>query len=321
MNRNVLIIGGLAVATIIAFLLINAFSGNGSADPNAPTAENLNREILELESNILEMEVLYAEKENEVSDIKSLLEEKYDQINFLEQQLEKLASSGQADKETIERLRNQLARTKASLTDLYKQQIDVLVADNGLLTQAMDSLLLLVENRDSSLSLLSADLTAYQQALKDCGGNEPPPVTVNTTPPPANRQPGFHILSVSFFNIKDGTETKSKVVSLDELGALKIQVDIEGYQVDNGEYNFYLVLSKPSGDTFYNPASNSGTFNLNGRTARYTTKAIFNYQGRVEKISFPVNPDEQEKLDQNGRYTANIYAGEKLIGSGSLVVL
>jgi hypothetical protein len=319
MNRNVLIIGGLIVATIIAFLLINAFSGSGTDDPNAPTLENFEREILQLESNILEMEVLYAEKENEVSDIKSLLEEKYDQINFLEQQLEKLEASGQADKETIERLRNQLARAKANLTDLYKQQIDVLVADNGLLTQVMDSLLLVVQTRDSSLSMLNSDLTAYQQALKDCGGDTPAPVENRSPPPTANRQPGFRAFDFSYFNVRGGEEIKTKTPSVDELETLKICVQIEGYQVDNQEYSFYLLMRKPSGETFHNTASASGTFSLNGSNAYFTAKSIFNYQGRTGEVCFLISPDDREKFIPGGN-NIFIYSDEKMIGSKPLIL-
>ena len=59
-NKNFLIIGAMVLATVLAFLLISIFSKNNPAvNPGVVTEAALKEEILQLESNLLELELVF----------------------------------------------------------------------------------------------------------------------------------------------------------------------------------------------------------------------------------------------------------------------
>ncbi|MEO1383429.1 MAG: hypothetical protein AAFV78_09375, partial [Bacteroidota bacterium] len=109
MNRNYLILIGLGVATILALVLINAFSGSGTDDVQLQQQlDDYLQEIETLESEVLETSVINEYTINELNSLKGLLEEKYTQLNFYEQKIKDLEKSGVQNETEISNLKQKL---------------------------------------------------------------------------------------------------------------------------------------------------------------------------------------------------------------------
>jgi len=190
-RKNTMIIAGMVVLTILAFLLINFFSGQGT-DPGetaGPSKQALIEEIEELESSIVELEVVFQTLTIEEDMSKELLEikreeiQKFDQrvqeqrrkIEDLEAKLAEARRRGDVDKSIIDKLQAQIDEAKANVTklddDFTKQEIEFLYMENRKLTAWNDSLERL---KPDSLTLLLGDLRAQ---LDDCGTGSSPMLT------------------------------------------------------------------------------------------------------------------------------------------------
>ncbi|MEO0471119.1 MAG: hypothetical protein AAF206_15940 [Bacteroidota bacterium] len=146
-----MIIVGMLALTIIAFLLINFVSGSESGAGRAREAGKMITEIQQLESNILELELIYDDLETNNKQNRTLLAEKrveiqeYSrQIQELEDEIDRLEMEGQTDKDTIDRLRKELYDRKEALAETqkkyYEKEIEFLIVDNSKLTNLIDSL-------------------------------------------------------------------------------------------------------------------------------------------------------------------------------------
>lgn len=182
-----MIIAGMVVLTILAFLLINFFSGSGT-DPGetaGPSKQALIEEIEELESSIVELEVVFQTLTIEEDMSKELLEikreeiQKFDQkvqeqrrkIEDLEAKLAEARRRGDVDKETIDKLQSQIEEAKTNIKTLddnfTKQEIEFLYMENRKLTATVDSL---ERMKPDSLLALLGDVRAQ---LNDCGTASP----------------------------------------------------------------------------------------------------------------------------------------------------
>lgn len=191
-----MIIAGMVLLTILAFLLINFFSDPG-ANPggdNAGTSKQaLIEEIEELESSIVELEVVFQTIQFEDDMSKELLEEKRDEIRSFDQKVKEQRKKiddlqakvdaakrrGDVDKETIAKLQASIDKAEEKQikleNDFTKQEIEFLYMENRKLTAFNDSLQRL---KPDSLMLLLGDLKAQ---LRDCGNGSSPVLTERGT--------------------------------------------------------------------------------------------------------------------------------------------
>ena len=180
-----MIIAGMVILTILAFLLINFFSGpsDNPGDNAGLNKQALIQEIEELESSIIELEVVFQEIQFEEDMSKELLEEKRDEIrNFdqkvkeqrkkiddLQAKLDAAKRRGDVDKETIAKLQASIDKAEEQQTvledDFTKQEIQFLYMENRKLTAFSDSL---IRMKPDSLETLVGDLRAQ---LRDCGNS------------------------------------------------------------------------------------------------------------------------------------------------------
>jgi predicted nucleic acid-binding Zn-ribbon protein len=183
-KKNTMIIGGMVVLTILAFLLINFFSGPNTpvGENNGPTKEDLIYEIEELESSILELEVVFEGMKNTEDINTELLEQKRDEINTytqkiadLEQKIAQMEQSKSADRSTINRLKEQLAelkKKKQAIEDEFtKQEVEYLYMDNKKLLAMKDSLEDALAKPDSVLQRKEDEIAQLKADLMDCGSS------------------------------------------------------------------------------------------------------------------------------------------------------
>ncbi|MFK7923621.1 MAG: hypothetical protein AB8H47_16810 [Bacteroidia bacterium] len=196
-KKNTMIIAGMVILTILAFLLINFFSGTSDNPGNnaGPSKQALIEEIEELESSIVELEVVFQTIQFEEDMSKELLEEKRDEIrNFdqkvkeqrkkiddLQAKLDAAKQRGDVDKETIAKLQASIDKAREKQTviqnDFTQQEIEFLYMENRKLTAYNDSLER-ERMKPDSLMLLLGDLKAQ---LRDCGNGNSPALTQRGT--------------------------------------------------------------------------------------------------------------------------------------------
>ncbi|MEZ4824878.1 MAG: hypothetical protein R3C61_01080 [Bacteroidia bacterium] len=214
----------MVLLTIIAFLLISYFSGP-SGKTDAEIVKELTGEIEDLESSILEVEVVLTEVDRDLGQKKALLDQKYDEINFLTQKIEELEKQGKVDQATIRDLKQKLNEAKGKLYDasqveIYKKEIDLLVIDNSVQTRVVDSIKLLMERYDSVFIVMNQETQTIRQELADCGGKNNT-TTTQTDPQinPEDNWKGFRATNFRFYRNNENTPagTQIKGESLEKL--------------------------------------------------------------------------------------------------------
>ncbi|GAB4410918.1 MAG: hypothetical protein OHK0039_15680 [Bacteroidia bacterium] len=314
-NRNYLILGGLALLTILAFLLINHFSGSGNPT-QTPTYQNLSEEIFELESSLLELEAVVQDKEMQTGDLTQLLQEKYDQITFMEQRIEELEREGKLDKATIDDLRRRLNNFKETtqLYERYKLEINELVIENNRLVRIVDTV---VPN--------------LEQALVDCqDGKVIDPALLNNTPRTEEPTETVAILKAENFAFKAkangkqvdfSSATSTPRVKSKDLKTLDVCFDLAGNSlVKSFEELVYLRIEDPDGEAYKHDKGKSNLILINGIQGLYTTSAIANYQqGRTLKQCIEVTLENQADF-KPGFQTVKVIYGGKIIGQTKFLV-
>ncbi|MEM7373601.1 MAG: hypothetical protein AAF587_33565 [Bacteroidota bacterium] len=316
-NRNYIILGGLGLATVIAFLLINYFSGSGSGRSSKVTVDELNTEILQLESSLLELEVVMETGNTENQTLKTLLDQKYDQITFMEQEIERLEREGKADDALIRTLRNKVSKARTEIVERYKLQINELVKDNSDLVQTIDSVSLTEFQRDS---MYQVKFDSLRIALEDCAS--PQSRSEEATKPEALRP----ILKAKLFNFKSQTSEDAKKkpfrgrVRAKNLHTIDIGFTLEGNElVPNSTKYVYILLQDPDGKTYSNIREGfGGEFMLNGRQIVYSLKAIIEYKHGQPNLSNTEFTFESKKDVKKGTHILKVYHEETVIGTHSL---
>lgn len=306
-NRNTLIIGGLLVLTIIAFLLIHFFGDNGPSSTGNEQADAIMEEIIELESAMLEMGLVSDQQSNALGQAERLLEEKYLEINALTERVEKLERQGGVDKSVIQRLRGQISEAKGQLLDQFKQEIDVLVIDNSRMTRLIDSVTITVETNDSMMEAIVTENITLTQQVEECqNGPE--------GPEPADKLGLFaeNVIISGRSNANSPFEEGGLFAS-STLESIKVSFNLVGYgDVPSGLKSLHLVLKNGQGETVQNPAS-SGTWVADGQSKSFSMKIQAEYQGLSQQLSQVFNPGENKEF-KNGAHVLEIYLGADKIG-------
>ncbi len=258
MNRNYLIVIGLGLATVAAFLLINYFSQNApqSVAPEE-TVTALEIEIQDLENSILELELIDEENRRDVSRMQTILNEKNDELRLLEDQIKKLEEDGQADDEMIDQLKARLSEARAGLLEQYQDEINVLVVDVAGLTRRFDSIVGVNRRTDSAYYNLQRKSNDIDKLYRECmeANNQSIPAA------PSVPRINANITSIVTEGGKDQTTTKSKFgtfqLESNDFQTLKVCFSLKGNElVESGKKTLYLVLTPEQG----RPLTNSSLY-------------------------------------------------------------
>lgn len=316
-NRNYFILGGLALATLAAFWFIeNPPIGNRErSQETVEIVDDLNQEILELESSILELELVYSEKDAELDQSKELIQQKNARLSVLEQRIDSLEEKGALNAETIRRLRENLARARQVTQS--RDRVNVLVQDISYLTRNTDSLSLSLRKRDSMLREAQALIESYKQALAECGnrGAGIPKPRVEDL----NDKPRVWLENFKVYNLlQDGSQEEIRGnIDGKKIDQLKFCFDLKANQlVDNGPKYIYLVMSTTGGQLVSSNKGNSGAFILNGREQMYTTAAKVEYQkGSSSAVCMDYQQSENYAF---GRHEIKLYYNGDIIERSSI---
>lgn len=312
-NRNTFIIAGLLVLTIIAFLLIHFFGDSGPDATGNETADQLIEEIMELESSILEMDLVSEQQSIQLDQTERLLEEKYLEINALTERLEELERQGAVDKSVIQRLRGQIAEAKGQLLDQYKKEIDVLVIDNSRMTRLIDSVSIVMDSNDSLMEVVMTENIALQTQVDDCGNSGPDPT-------PAART-GLFAENISILARKNANAAfeRGGLFPQTEMESIKVNFNLVGYgDIPAGLKVLHLVLKNGKGDTYQNPGS-SGSWIYDGVNKSFSMQIKAEYQGIAQELSQIFSPTSGTVFDV-GANILEIYFQNQKIGEKRFLV-
>ncbi|MDX1905990.1 MAG: hypothetical protein SF053_03085 [Bacteroidia bacterium] len=321
LNRNVLIVAMLIVASLVGFLLINYFSKPATPVDEALTVDNLTQEIRDLESTITEIDLINTVQEGEIRDLKSLMDEKYEQINALEQKIEQLEREGLADESTIRELREKLSNARVELLDRYKLEINQLVVDNSRLTQTLDSVHLSMSSQDSMIREYAYEVEKYKAALSDCGGRGQAAVVL-----PPETLPRIKAENVAFYSRQGNNQapisgSRTPKIARSELQELQACIDFQGNSlVTSKRYVVYMVIDHSKTGTISNIEQNlSGVFPVGGQSKTYSRKAEIEYQqGKTSNLCMDYLPAKGSFAA--GLYTVSFYCNGEVIGEKSFFV-
>lgn len=319
LNRNYLIVGGLALATLAAFWLIENPPG-GSKQRSEETTEivqDLNQEILELESSIMELELVYSTKDAELDQSQQLLQQKNARLSVLEQRIDSLERKGELDEATIRRLRETIERVRQ--VSQSRDQVNTLVQDISYLTRNTDSLEMTVGRKDSLLRDALALIERYKEQLRDCGSSVP---SQPLSEAEIETEPRMWLENLKIYNEQEGGKREEVQGDIDpnRIGKLIFCFDLKANQlVSSGEKDIYLLLRRQAEPQ--NPLTNSlsGQFTLSGSQLPYTQKALVNY--RKGKPLNDVCMDFQHEGEYKfGLHYAELYANGVLLDSRRIFV-
>ncbi|MEM6799900.1 MAG: hypothetical protein AAF696_00775 [Bacteroidota bacterium] len=322
-NKNFLIIGAMILATVLAFSMISIFSKNSSAvNPGVVNEENLKQEIIQLESNLLELELVFKEKDEQVDNFETLLDEKYveldnmsKKVRTLEEYVNQLEREGKADKRTIRELRGRLADARTKVVEGFKKEIDILVFDLGKLTQKGDSLKRVAGKSQRDYDSLSNVLESTRNNCENgvaSTSTSPPVITpenVANTRPTGLYAENFDII---FYNKK-----RKKIKNLNKLGikssigAISFLFDLEASgDIAIGDKKLYLVLKhRQTGNIIarQNYGKSGVKFSADGQSLIATREHITKYSGRTSRVNFEYEAASTVEDAVGGNYDIIVY--------------
>ncbi|MEL6695315.1 MAG: hypothetical protein AAFP89_03700 [Bacteroidota bacterium] len=312
MNRNYLILIGLGVATILALVLINAFSGSGTDDVQLQQQlDDYLQEIETLESEVLETSVINEYTINELNSLKGLLEEKYTQLNFYEQKIKDLEKSGVQNETEISNLKQKLVEYRQRLSGatikLLRTEIDVLVEDYTDLTKATDSIVLNRQRSDSTIFALRRQLRNSESDFKDCMDAKGLEVPTNPQRPQLNAS----ITGLQMINSKTGQagDKRLKRIETANMNKFKVYFDLTGEFIDSGSKTLYLVVRHNDGK--YYRSIRSRDIEVEGKTVTYVSDAIVEYKSGVKnEVAMEFELPEGVEVKKGGANFFIVYKGE-----------
>ena len=308
-NRNYLVIGGLALATILAMVLIRVFDPSSSSGPEAsPIVEELSTEILDLESSILELELVYTEKDRELDNMIEIVDQKNDRLQAMEQRIDQLEREGKLDKATIARLRAQVKRVQ-QITE-SREKINQLVREQSAMTRVLDSVQRTLYTSDSALQVAEARLV-------DCSGLD------GSDRGPEDVVPMIFADDVRVYNVDDkGRATEvDREIKKDKINTLRVCFNLRGNSLVTslgGENKkACLILRSVGGTVYWNPNLAGREATIEGKPMVVTSiNKLAKRQGSTyDDICFEYFSDGESEYKAGLHYIDIYYDGERLGGS------
>ena len=271
-----LLIIGLALLSFTGYLFWQNKRDKATAVEAKAEVEQLTKEIASLETEVLELEVIFKSKEDQIDQRDELLKQKYQAISALEQKIDELKRSKQVDQATIRKLEDRLNKIK-------NEYIIRLQAESDFRLQRAQQL---ERQADSIQSFYDARIAALEKELVRKGLQVP-------VAPVEERQPlSVGLLTAAnfeFFSLnKENASRKGVSFSPEELNQVRICFEIlrdPNVAVDN--YDLFVVYKNPDGTVAIN--DDSGIVNIDGLSVGYSFKKTVYFTGEKKKfvMTFP----------------------------------
>jgi len=325
-QRQLLIVGAMFFSTLIAFLLIDTFTGD--RDTAKAYAEKLEKEINDLNSSIAEYRANTAETNSSLEITQLLLGEKHDELEHMNQQVReleaniaKLEKDGKTQRRTILAMKAKLANVKEVLVQTYKAEINLLVGDLGELMRESEDMKLEKEQLQSTLK-------SIQSLYEECSNEkleEQPSLDVDSV---KQDNFGFFALDLKVEGVDENGKSSMKGPTIRrkatkeflftfDFGYAKYEkgkqpeFNIEVPSSEKKVHDLYIVLRTKRGfDTVYHPSNaNSGVkFMYEGKEMISSLHIKANYQGGKTPVK-AILPKDNINLLRGGPYAVFVYRG------------
>lgn len=311
-NRNtrliILVIVGLLLFTVMGFMVIKFVSNEGEKEKDEELISQLSQELEQMEANMIELGVLFDDKDVQVEEAERLLKMKSEHLAHMEKEIERLRREGRVSKQKIRQLEIELENAKNRLK-IQEQALRIQQEQqkNRELAAMVDSLangLIDVEklqqiereNKD-----LQAQIERYRGQIDD--------LSEQTKTITEMRAGNFY-----FNKVRGGEKEKGLVFDADDMEVVEVCFTLfKNAYIEPGVKDIYLIIQRPNGTFMDNFAGYSTEARINGvrRIVSASTSKQYNRQDTPVCISF--KPGATQSF-MPGRNVVQVYCDGKLIG-------
>ncbi|RMG16867.1 MAG: hypothetical protein D6730_24670 [Bacteroidetes bacterium] len=311
-NRNtrliILIIMGLMLLTVMGFMVIRFVASEGQKEKDEELISQLTQQLEEVNSNMIEISVLFDEKDMQVEEAERLLVQKLEQINYMEKELDRLRREGKISKERIRQLELELenARNKLRLKqrelELKREQ-----QKNEELTALLDSL-------SDGVSI-----EQFQQIQKE---NERLQEEVDRYRGRVGEleEVSKSVLSLRagdfyFNNVRGGTREKGLEFEAKSLDRIEVCFTVfKNSLTEPGPKELYLIIQRPDGKIMDNLAGYSQQVRIKGSLRIVSAYTSIEYNRQDTPVCIDFKPGASQEF-LPGRNVVQIYCNGELIGN------
>ncbi|MEM7509978.1 MAG: hypothetical protein AAF388_03535 [Bacteroidota bacterium] len=314
--KILLVLGIILFLTGFGYLGVDYYNKVYQSKVDQAKIEALNSELLELERNVLELEVLFDDKDLEVEKKDELLRQGYDRIRYLEDEINRLEKEGKLSKAQIAELRNKLKEAKANMLDKYQKELEAVYADNRRLKGIVDSILSedgvradMIAQMMSQVNLLQKKNTSLQDTLSQA----------QTIVSAVER---LKAENFKFYSVKNGKTEEQKIrFKLGTLKDLRVEIElIDNALAEPGVYDLYLALRAPDATIMTNRSDgHGGSVKFDSKSILYSAHTSVYYDRQRKPFYFDFRPSTSEPFVK-GNYNVVVYCKGEKIGEEAFTV-
>ena len=298
--RNVIIGGAILLLGLVGFLAYN----NQQVEQGREEAEQKVVEITSLldqtEEEMLELEVLFEAREEQVEVRNNLLKQRKIELANLKKQIEELKRGKLVDANTIARLEEKLAQMEAQINNIQQNEMDYLLAQVKVQKNVIDS--------------ISVDATNLRKENRDMRKQLGLKIEVDTETPASSKLPDAE--NFAFYNTSSGGRVQVVDVPAADLKSMEICFEIQESFIEIGDYDLYMVYTDGNGMVMITPESKN-TFAVNGNNSFFTARKTVRLDGSEQTVCMPITFD---KAPGKGVQEVRLYYNEEIIGRGTYQV-
>lgn len=316
-NKQVLIIGMMLLASLLALLLIHLFDPDRKDDKLR--AEYLEKELLQLESRIVEYQSNYIDQNEEIRLAHMLLGEKHDHlerlnqhVRKLEEDIKKLEREGKTHRRSIKAIQQKLEKAKAKLVQMYELEINTLVSE-------MSSLMRENEENEVEKAKMSEMLISFQTLYEDCSKAKLEEKAIVLENSQSQVAAGFAAINTEIQSISPTGSfgRREALIDLNRTKTIRIVSQITYLNADgsnaigeSGQYKLFIQFKhKRLKEVLYNESQSSSGKKIipKNREEFSSLEVLFNYQGQDLRIQADLEIGNTSSKWPRGSYEALIY--------------
>lgn len=297
----------LVLLVSVGFLAFQNLKQRSDVVSSQEKIQDVTSQLDKLNTNLLELEEIFADKEMEVKQRNELLRQKYVQIGMLEEEVSRLKKQGNVDKKVIQEMEDKLAEARRRLNTLNFQEQQFIETK--------------IEQQKRLIDSITTDAIAMRQqneALKsqvlELGNGKVKPIIIDR---PGDLLDLPDAVNFEYFNTADGNRRQGLSFQAKDTRQMEICFELRGdIRVNVDNYDLYMIITNPESGVVMGSAS--GSFKMDNVSKLYSAKKTIRFEGEKLKTCIPIVP--QDKEFPKGINTVSIISKGKVIGTSTLEI-
>ncbi|MEO0899764.1 MAG: hypothetical protein AAFY71_25355 [Bacteroidota bacterium] len=308
-SRVILVIASMLVIAALGYFAYQYFSQKEENREDQIKIDKLESEILDLESKILDFEVVRDSQQDDLQEQALELTETLTNLKEYQKLYDIANKEAKKSSKELAIMTKRLSNLE-KMVKQYKTQIDQLIAEKEILEQQLDSARVYgeeMENRSDSLLAVSQDQSDEIIRINRLGS------VLKTN--------NFHYKSLKD-NGKERDNIKGKILKKHQAANIEICFNILDNPVaSSGQRDLFLVLEGLDGNVITNSEDGfSGSFYYKGRKKTYTSRHTLNYRKKNVGVCIPFTKSKDFKYTR-GPVFVRVYSSDgDLIGQNQFEV-